>query len=47
VFDTPDINKEFLPAYLDAEINRQPQVGIDFRELGSQRYVAVHLSNAA
>lgn len=43
VFDTPDINKEFLPAYLDASINATPQVNISFESLGEQCYFAVRL----
>lgn len=45
VFDTPDVNTEFLPAYLKQEIDKTPELGIDFETLGHQEYRAIRLAN--
>lgn len=43
LFDTPDINSEFLPAYLEELINALPHYEVGFEVIGRHEYHAVRL----
>ena len=43
LFDTPDMNSEFLPAYLTQVIRQVPQHGVEFEVIAEHEYHAVQL----
>jgi len=45
VFDTPDVNTEFLPASVDFFVNASPEAGVTFTRIGDQKYCAMRLES--
>lgn len=47
VFDTPDVNTEFMPGAVGMFVNMSPEASIDFTVIGDQKYCAIRLASAA